>query len=801
MKKIRESFGALDQLSEEQRAQLLRELRLSIALRGSSPNHAVVAPSDEIQAKGGGDQELLYPDLSQDLDYWDMRATSLDAEGKLNKSSVEQHSIKQHSRKKSSSSSTDHIPDVDDIEAINGIEASATNHNKVAIPKPARKVASKRNDDDFFGTPEPPSIQQPVDAAPSSFAPTIPSPPPVPNGTSDHRASVTTSPANTKEEPLQLTSGASGNDFSGVNGQQSVSKNGIPNPDPSSDSDTSVIESSSKQPEVSEWPPRRNRLSVQSHGTQSFTTETSTNRSDHPKGLPIERGAIAMRTQAATKSIQSPASSLRHAEIRIASTHIDQASSAPNAAAGPSRIASKPSALARLIETRSSYKTPTPGNSTPSVPSTSASDPFITADHVRRLRLLEKGKVREVVRDDAKSNRRLTFGGFSAKQGLLPEVDLKKKGRERNRFSLDWKSLSAKAVSPSRRESIRRQEASGSAQTRRTSFATTIDLAEDIPSPAHGISPADQVLINRAGLQFFVQAMAQNHGVSEEWVLRVYEECRSLPETDRILGEMRGAAERAFEEAIERDNKGNQVSAVSGLPSRVALADELLRDMGMIGEDANEAMRSAPLLDREHEVTSNGDSASQPILPASQHRAGLNFTPTDPQMEYKRALGRYAPPSSSRAARYVRKARQSSGIGSSPLKPTPESSRAKMDEMIDLQLSDDDDKADEIEVENSPALIRPQAQEDALGPPSANATTATNSLPIDRPLPGDNLPSGDENIAARSAADFAWSLEEDAILECGEDEEAMQAIIEKRGKGAVRRRLVELMSNDTDLFA
>lgn len=579
--------------------------------------------------------------------------------------------------------------------------------------------------------------------------------------------------------------------------------------DTSSDSDTGFIASNNTASR--EWPPQgrgtKNRNTKQSSAVGAQMKTQAQNANETPRDqrklppIPTEDSEVVKPKESGTSPMQ-----LANPRVNVSVSERPHAT--PNTPAGPSKLALKPKAPTSLLISQSTRKTPATGDTVPSVPSASATDPFITTEHVQRLKSLEKRKRKEKPHDRVASDRRLTFGGFPTKEVAPPRIDLRKKIHDRNRYSLDWRALSTKAASPTIREAEethKLHDSGESSRSRRTSFVTTIDLAEEVPSPAHGIPPSDQVLINRAGLQFFVQAMAQNHGVSEDWVRRVYEERQSLPDTDRILGEMRVAAERAFEEAMLRDVKGTRLSAATGdnthssrPHTRATLAEELLQEMNSGDVVANRSVHDNifSIADEEPEqsLRFNEPRTSQAVVSATQQRNELHFTPTDPQAELKRALNRYAPPSTSRAARYVRRARRSTGMSKSPTKHSPrtiEGGDAR------YEISDDDKEADEVE--NSPALFRPLADESTRSTSSV-ADKENDEFGSLKPNEGTLNPPVNESEHAQIASELIWSAEEDATLERGEDGEAMHAILERRGKGAVRRRLVELMSKEDDLF-
>ncbi|KAH8114232.1 hypothetical protein DFH11DRAFT_256720 [Phellopilus nigrolimitatus] len=466
----------------------------------------------------------------------------------------------------------------------------------------------------------------------------------------------------------------------------------------------------------------------------------------------------------------------------------------PEPQAGPSRIqaSNPPPATVEKAAEIDAWRMKTPASEVPvsSVSTASASDPFVTTNLANRLRKEEKDKKKEKM--DASANRRMTFGGFSALPTDIPEIDLRKKRFGRNSLAADPTTLAARrSLSTSNSLFAKQKEHLSS---RRTSLASTIDLTAEFPSPGAPIAPADQVLVNRVGLHFFVQAMAENHGLTEDWVRRVYNERRDLPGTDRVLSKIRAAAERALDEALERekgiiDMNGNKhVSDTERLPVK-------RRSRHSLGA------RSHVDDFREREIDSSllhDQSASN-----SRQRHVLLYTPAEADKTLARARERYVPPSASRAAKYMRKRmRESSGM-SSPLKPSVD---AEVELKVRDDSGDDDDDNDKEEEEVSMSLTRPQALADvfrniggagaAQGTPTPASAPVMNgsNLKIQRPLDILQRPTG----LYKSSS---WTAEEDALLSRGEDNPEMRAIIEKRGQAAIKQRAIELLMRDDDLFS
>lgn len=442
-------------------------------------------------------------------------------------------------------------------------------------------------------------------------------------------------------------------------------------------------------------------------------------------------------------------------------------------------------------------ETPISEGQAPFVSVPTVSDPFLTPDHAKRLRKDEKGKGKEKKKKDStgtdtgddakeKANRRTTFGGFSAQDP--PEFDLRKKAL-RTSFAANPVSLDVRrsfSSSGSSMEVVKGRESghlSSTTRSRRTSsLASTIDLTLEFPAPGVTISPSDQVLIDRAGLQFFIQSMAENHNVSEGWVRTVYEECNDLQATDRIVAKMRDAAEEAFEEAIlnESSNLSVKVDAASSTSTPKRSSTDR---RGRPGES------SAKPRPNGREVDLSMFSAQQDSS-FNRRRSELLYTPAELDTTLARVRDQYVPPSSSRAARYMRsRARKSSTVMNSSLRQNGTAA----EELEQTQIEDEDEEKEEAEItmsltpapksfdsgdsEHSVNLSDMSASHEHISPPTRENTEEIESSPKAQP----------------------WTAEEDQVLLAGEDEDAIKEIIERRGKMAVKWRVVEL--NDAAMLS
>lgn len=133
----------------------------------------------------------------------------------------------------------------------------------------------------------------------------------------------------------------------------------------------------------------------------------------------------------------------------------------------------------------------------------------------------------------------------------------------------------------------------------------------------HELSPSDQEIATRLGMQHSIQQIAQNHGFQYDIAYGVWQEVGNLKETDEVLKDMREAAQRQAEKRLQyRRSKSDEVASAAMQPNGSASSSEY------------------NLLEAQHRFTSR-----TPVL---------KYTPVDtPDPEYQ-------PPSDSRAALFAR---------------------------------------------------------------------------------------------------------------------------------------------------
>ncbi|KAL5511985.1 PELP1 [Sanghuangporus vaninii] len=417
---------------------------------------------------------------------------------------------------------------------------------------------------------------------------------------------------------------------------------------------------------------------------------------------------------------------------------------------------------------------------------TTESDPFLTKDHAMRLRRVEKGKEKEVAASamgeaaseaKARADRRKTFAGFPTLKP--PEIDLRKRALRTsagNTSNVVRRLSFSPSVAP-RNDEEQDNDQEESRIRRRASVAATIDLSQEFPSPDMNIPPADHAFIIRAGVQVLLQSIAQNHSVSEDFVRGIYEELLDLQATDRVVSKMRQVAERAVEKELEREKRKKRNSDVPSVPiSRVPSVGHKA-DLGPSSVQSSPERREADFSALSEPA--RGRSVSGP------RRSELLITPADEDPTFVRLRNQYVPPSTSRAARFVRhRARRSSGLANSPL-------NGYGNDEEDMQVDDYED--DEKEEEEVFMALTPGRM---LGGKSDSFSSGPAELG-DAPQNASGM-AGQSNKAREADTSFVqpWTIEEDEILLDGEDEEAIKAIEERRGKRAVKWRLAELSAGD-----
>ncbi|OCB86573.1 hypothetical protein A7U60_g6469 [Sanghuangporus baumii] len=418
---------------------------------------------------------------------------------------------------------------------------------------------------------------------------------------------------------------------------------------------------------------------------------------------------------------------------------------------------------------------------------TTESDPFLTKDHAMRLRRVEKGKEKEVAASatgiaaseaKARADRRKTFAGFPTLKP--PEIDLRKRALRSSIAGNPSNVARRLSFSPSvapRNDEEQDNDQEENRIRRRTSVAATIDLSQEFPSPDMNVPPADHAFIMRAGVQVLLQSIAQNHSVSEDFVRGIYEELLDLQATDRVVSKMRQVAERAVEKELEREKQKKRNSDVASVP--------ISREPG-VGQKADLGLSSVQSSPERREV--DFSTLSEPARGRSvsgPRRSELLITPADEDPTFVRLRSQYVPPSASRAARFVRhRARRSSGLANSPLNGY---GNDEEDMRVD-DYEDDEKEEEEVFLALTPGRMLGDTLDSFASGPVELGDASQNASGV----------AGQSNKAREADTSFVqpWTTEEDEILLDGEDEEAIKAIEERRGKRAVKWRLAELSARD-----
>ncbi|KAL5528903.1 hypothetical protein ACEPAG_4877 [Sanghuangporus baumii] len=414
---------------------------------------------------------------------------------------------------------------------------------------------------------------------------------------------------------------------------------------------------------------------------------------------------------------------------------------------------------------------------------TTESDPFLTKDDAMRLRRVEKGKEKEVAASateeaKARADRRKTFAGFPTLKP--PEIDLRKRALRTsvagNLSNVARRLSFSPSVAP-RNDEEQDNDQEENRIRRRTSVAATIDLSQEFPSRDMNIPPADHAFIMRAGVQVLLQSIAQNHSVSEDFVRGIYEELLDLQATDRVVSKMRQVAERAVEKELEREKRKKRNSDVAIVPISREPGGGHKVDLGPSSVQSSPERREVGFSILSEPA--RGRSVSGP------RRSELLITPADEDPTFVRLRNQYVPPSASRAARFVRhRARRSSGLATSPLNGYDNDEEGMQ---VD-DYEDDEKEEEEVFMALTPGRMLGDALDSfasgqaELGDASQNASSMASQ----------------SNKVREADSPFVqpWTTEEDEILLVGEDEEAIEAIEERRGKRAVKWRLAELSAGD-----
>lgn len=353
--------------------------------------------------------------------------------------------------------------------------------------------------------------------------------------------------------------------------------------------------------------------------------------------------------------------------------------------------------------------------------------------------LMSHSKARAKTAPRIDHNRRQTFGGFTGKQTLpFKEIDLRRTvGRRsiatgRSSQDLPRTSLTPELATGSKLKHSRRSSMA-------SSVASTIELLTDSDLPDVPILPDDGEMAMRIGFSHIFKAMADNHGVPEQWLRDTYKLLGSIRKTDE-LG--RAAAIAAGEVGSGKGNEG-----------------ELEVDSEGEGEDAGSMQDSpAPITTTASQRTPMQNEKLH-LQGSSGRKAALNITPAD-ESSVPRIRETYSPPRPSRAAKYAR------------LKKEGREEEAKERERRRASSHSPSKRLETEPSHSSP--VRP--------------TSVYSDSPSVSPVA--------DNTSALVTHKVPWTAEEDEIIRRGDDEDALREIEERRGTGSVYERTIELTGDD-----
>lgn len=337
-------------------------------------------------------------------------------------------------------------------------------------------------------------------------------------------------------------------------------------------------------------------------------------------------------------------------------------------------------------------------------------------------------------------NRRQTFGGFTGKQTLpFKEVDLRRTVGRRSIATgrpiqdLPRTSLTSELATDSKLKHSRRSSMA-------SSVASTIELLTDSDLPDVPILPDDGEMAMRIGFSHIFKAMADNHGVPEQW----------LRDTYKLLGSIRKTDELGRAAAIAAGQVG------SGEP--MGDEEELEVDSEEEGEDPGSMQDSpAPITTSASKRTPMQNE--KPYLQGSSGRkVALNIMPAD-ESSVPRIRETYSPPRPSRAAKYAR------------LKKEGREEEAKERERRRASSHSPSKRLETEPSHSSP--VRP--------------TSIYSGSPSVSPF-AENT-SGKPTLLTHKVP---WTAEEDEIIRRGDDVDALREIEERRGTGSVYERTIEL---------
>ncbi|KAI8974201.1 hypothetical protein BD414DRAFT_580896 [Trametes punicea] len=297
----------------------------------------------------------------------------------------------------------------------------------------------------------------------------------------------------------------------------------------------------------------------------------------------------------------------------------------------------------------------------------------------QHLRAVDKGKRRADAVDRDIHSRRYTVGGFAARDVFH---------RSEERTGLPRSSRRARQSLPSflgddglfanrTALSLALHPPSFEA-TRSVSIPSTAALSRSVsPAKSGDVSLADTLppheleMVKELGMNTALHIMSRNHGFSEETVRKVYALTGSLEVADNVLREMREGANEKASEALtslmpdDDDGEGQEEHDLQaeGFEGRTGEEEEVERELTQ-SQDWNPNGASFDLADEPPLAESSRMDASHYSRRSSgpdAHRrqefrieplVGDNISSIDSQ---------YSPPKHTRAAQYVRRARDSMG--------------------------------------------------------------------------------------------------------------------------------------------
>ncbi|KLO19684.1 hypothetical protein SCHPADRAFT_898628 [Schizopora paradoxa] len=405
-----------------------------------------------------------------------------------------------------------------------------------------------------------------------------------------------------------------------------------------------------------------------------------------------------------------------------------------NATPGPSTQVPQPEPEPEQVQdppATSTYDHDSPGDElprppTPIIPEEPEANRAVTPQSDEPVRR-DKGKGRAAVDG---INRRETFGGF-----VRPRSPLHKESDGASRR--DRRSLGAERAhsrrSMGRRESLfsdRDEDSGRDRKDRRQSFYSSLEVPSNIELSQMSPKP-DEDMAKHVGFKIFFHGMAKNHGFSEDIVKRIYDECGSLPKTDKLLRNMRKAYQQQALVDLGYDSDEKPV-------------------VDMDVDDKSAEFESEKLSRKERKRSST-------------RSADLKWMPADNEI-LRRTKNVYTPPSRSRAADHARKVASEQALRKAERKRTAQPSQ--------LQTPVPSDNVGRSQTPSTPADTR-------------QATPRLIVFPQKTP----QYPQKQR----QETQPEAWTAEDDEVIRLGEDQDALQAIEARRGPGSVKNRFTELL--------